>query len=97
MEIQPVSRNDQAELAWYTHPSLAPDQVPAPIHPLADRDGKVPIEVFDAPPEMMRAVLAAPIRAAGDTSSVPAPTIGSDAPTVTTGRPSHGSSVDLEL
>lgn len=97
MEIQPVNRNDPAESsAWYTHPSLAPDQVTAPTHPLADRDGKVPVEVFDAPPHLMKAVLAAPIRGA-DAPEVAAPSIGSDAPTVSSGRPSHGSSVDLEL
>jgi hypothetical protein len=36
--------------------------VRAPEHPLADRLGRVPVEVFEVPPEMVEAVRSAPIR-----------------------------------
>lgn len=36
--------------------------VQAPHHPLADRLGRVPVEVFEVPPELVEAVRGAPIR-----------------------------------
>ena len=46
-------------------PARPPRWVQAPEHPLADRRGRVPAEVFELPPELVNAVRSAPIRAPG--------------------------------
>lgn len=47
---------------------VRPARIPAPDHPLADRDGLVPVEVFDLPPELLSAIRALPIRGIGSDS-----------------------------
>ena len=37
-------------------------RVAAPQHPLADTSGRVPVEVFDLPPELLDAIRTLPIR-----------------------------------
>ncbi|HSL59906.1 MAG TPA: hypothetical protein VK866_18825 [Acidimicrobiales bacterium] len=43
----------------------SPRWIQAPEHPLADRLGRVPVEVFELPPELVDAVRGAPIRTPG--------------------------------
>lgn len=97
MEIRPIGSDEPSGVQALAWPSMAPSSVSAPTHPLADRDGRVPIEVFDAPPEMIRAILASPVRAPSQAVDVGRASAGTDGPTVSPSRPSHGSSIDIAL
>ncbi|MGY6501284.1 MAG: hypothetical protein ACXIVQ_10395 [Acidimicrobiales bacterium] len=97
MEIRAIGQDEAGGAVMAAWVSMAATTVAAPTHPLADRDGRVPVEVFNAPPEMMRAILASPVRGPSEAVAVGPDRAGSDGPTVSSVRPSHGSSVDIEM
>lgn len=97
MEIRPIGSEEPGGVQPLGWPSMAPSTIIAPAHPLADRDGRVPVEVFDAPPELMRAILASPIKAVSESAALRPSGAGTDGPTVSASRPSYGSSVEIDL
>lgn len=62
MTIQPIGRDDGGGARPRDLYALFPLRVTAPRHPLADGHGRVPIEVFEVPPELIDVIRTLPIR-----------------------------------